>query len=68
MVLHQHLHGIFQRVMENVLQGLPHTVVYIDDILVTGRNEEEHISNLNQVLKRLQEAGLYDCVKISVCS
>ena len=50
--------GIFQRVMENVLQGLNHTVVYIDDILVTSKTEEEHLANLRIVLQRLQDAGL----------
>ncbi len=50
--------GIFQRVMENVLQGLKHTVVYIDDILITGESEKEHMSNVKNVLKRLMEAGL----------
>ena len=49
---------IFQRVMENVLQGLNHTVVYIDDILVTGKTEEEHLVNLRIVLQHLQDAGL----------
>ena len=50
--------GIFQRVMENVLRGLNHTVVYLHDILVTGRSEEDHIKNLKLVLSRLQDAGL----------
>ena len=44
--------------MENVLQGLNHTVVYIDNILVTGKTEEEHLANLRIVLQRLQDAGL----------
>lgn len=50
--------GIFQRTMENLLKGVPNTVVYIDDILVTGRTEEEHLRNLTAVLQRLQKAGL----------
>lgn len=50
--------GIFQRVMENVLRDLKNTIVYIDDILVTGRSEEDHIKNLKLVLTRLQDAGL----------
>jgi len=33
-------------------------LVYLDDILVTGASEEEHITNLTEVLSRLQEAGL----------
>ena len=36
--------GIFQRVMENVLQGTSQVMVYIDDILVAGRDETEHLS------------------------
>ncbi len=50
--------GIFQRVMESVLQGLARVVVFIDDILVTGRNEQEHLASLGEVLHRLEEAGL----------
>ena len=32
--------GIFQRFMENVLQGLSHVVACIIDILITGGSEE----------------------------
>ena len=50
--------AIFQRVIENHLAGVPHTVVYLDDILVTGASEEEHQANLKEVLRRFAEAGL----------
>lgn len=50
--------GLFQRVMEQTLQGLPGVVVFLDDILVTGKNSEEHLARLRAVLQRLQDAGL----------
>lgn len=50
--------AIFQRTIEAVLRGFPQTFVYIDDILVTGKTEEEHLGNLNQVMDRLAEAGM----------
>ena len=49
--------GIFQRLMENVLQGIPNVIVYIDDILLTGANDEEHLKTLSLVLDRLEKAG-----------
>ena len=33
-------------------------LVYLDDILVTGASQEEHMSNLKKVLSLLREAGL----------
>ena len=30
--------AIFQRVMDSILQGIPHTIVYLDDILITGKH------------------------------
>ena len=50
--------GVFQRVMESILSGIPNVVVYIDDILVTGPNEDTHLEALEEVLKRLAAAGL----------
>ena len=40
-------------------------VVYLDDILVTGSTEESHLQALDEVLSRLDKAGLR--VKQSKC-
>ena len=50
--------GIFQKVMESLLQGIPQVAVYIDDILITGASESEHLQSLEEVLRRLERAGL----------
>ena len=44
--------------METILQGLTNVQCYIDDILVTGTSEQEHLHNLEEVLKRLSEYGI----------
>ena len=53
--------GIFQRVIDSLLQGIPGVVAYLDDILVTGASgasDTEHLESLKEVLNRLSEAGL----------
>ena len=50
--------AIFQRTIESLLQGMKHVVAYIDDILITGEKEEDHLKNLDEVLKRLVSAGM----------
>ena len=50
--------GIFQRVIESVLQGIPRVVAYLDDILVSGATQDKHLSTLEAVFDRLEEAGL----------
>ena len=49
---------IFQRKMETLLKTVPKTVVFQDDILVTGKSQQEHLENPNKVLNRLSQAGL----------
>jgi len=44
--------SLWQTAMSQVLAGV---VYHIDDILVTGRTREEHISNLHAVLIQIQE-------------
>ena len=50
--------GIFQRVMENLLQDIPGVVVYIDDVLITGPDESGHMVALEEMLRTMEQAGL----------
>ena len=50
--------AIFQRTMESLLQGLKHVAVYLDDILITGQSEADHLRTLEDVLGRLEAAGM----------
>ena len=49
--------GIFQRFIENKLCNISYTVVKIDDILITGKKDEEHLKNIGNVLEILNEVG-----------
>ncbi|CAH8594109.1 unnamed protein product [Dicrocoelium dendriticum] len=50
----------FQRLMHIVLRSwIPHhCLVYLDDVIVQGRSLEEHLANLDKVLRSLSDAGL----------
>ena len=50
--------AIFQCTIEGILRGTPHVSVYIDDILVTGPTEAEHMQTLDKVLTQLNAAGV----------
>ena len=41
--------------MDSILQGLPHVICYLDDTLVTGVTETDHLENLEEVLRQLKE-------------
>ena len=51
----------FQRMMNDVLRPFidDFVVVYLDDILIYSRTEEEHERHLHQVLEKLREKKLY---------
>ena len=49
--------GVFQEIMDKTLSGIPKVICYLDDILVAGTDDEDHLATLNQVLQRLESSG-----------
>ena len=49
--------AIFQPTMTSLLADIPGVVVFLDDIVVSGQDEESHNESLEKVLSRLEEAG-----------
>ena len=50
--------AIWQRAMEQVLQGVPKTQCLLDDIIVAGATEEEHFRIIAEVLGKLDQHGM----------
>ena len=52
--------AVFARLMADIMNGLQWNgiAVYLDDIIIGGRNFREHFDLLKEVLKRLRAAGL----------
>lgn len=48
----------FQRVMADVIDGLDGVVCHIDDLLVWGKDQEQHDARLHALLKKLEQAGV----------
>ena len=44
--------------IEGLLQGIPNVSVYLDDILIEGKTEQDHLAILEKILSRLQNAGI----------
>ena len=57
----------FMRLMNNVLSEYldSFVVVYLDDVLIYSKTEEEHLQHINMVLSKLEAANLH--VKMSKC-
>jgi hypothetical protein len=47
--------SIWQRAMDQILQGLSGVHCVLDDMIFTGKNDDEHLQNLENVLQRLQD-------------
>lgn len=48
---------VFQRTMEQIFEGYPCAII-VDDILVGGKDVEEHDENLKKVLDRARKVNL----------
>ncbi|KAK6738459.1 hypothetical protein RB195_020516 [Necator americanus] len=47
--------GIFQQIMDSVICGLEGVAAYLDDVIVTGRTQQEHRHNLEALFGRIHE-------------
>ncbi|GBM42570.1 Transposon Ty3-G Gag-Pol polyprotein [Araneus ventricosus] len=54
----------FQRFIE-VTRGLPGVYAFVDDILITSKNPEQHFQHLKTLFARLDEYGL--CINVLKC-
>ena len=50
--------AIWQRLMDQILEGVDGTSCILDDMIITRKDDDEHLANLEEVLKRLKEHGL----------
>lgn len=50
--------GIFQRTMDQLLKDIPGVLVFLDDVLISGKDVEEHNLRVDKVLTRLEKAGV----------
>ena len=50
--------ALFQKAMDEILEGLPNVICYLSDILVTGALDQEYLKNREEVLARLKKNGL----------
>ena len=51
--------AIFQSIMDTVLSGMAGVTCRVDDILVTGYTTEQHIQRVEEVARRLADAGFH---------
>ena len=50
--------AVFQALMDQILDGIPGTFLYLDDCLLTADTDDELLRRLDQVLTRLGENGV----------
>ncbi len=61
--------AIWQRTMDQILEGTSGISCILDDMIVTGKSDAEHLANLEEVLRRLHHHGLNEFFteKITFC-
>ncbi len=48
----------FQRLVELVVKGIDHVVVYIDDLIIHSKTHQQHLESLDKVFTRLAAHNL----------
>ena len=48
----------YQRLMDHILQGLPGTFCYIDDICFFSKTPQQHMETLKELFRRLESNGM----------
>ena len=51
--------ALFQKIIDQTIADIPGVVCYLDDIIITGKMDQEHTANLQKVLEGLKAAGFY---------
>ena len=46
--------GIFQRFIENALANIQYAAVKVDDILISGKTNTDHLENIEKVFRILK--------------
>ncbi len=49
--------AIFQKTIAKVLEGVRGICIHMDDIPISGKDEQEHMQNLSEVFQKLQQPG-----------
>ena len=47
--------AIFQNQMEKILQGIPKAVCYLDNVLITSKDDSDHLETLEKVFDQLYQ-------------
>ena len=56
----------FQRLLDSIMDGLDNVFVYLDDLMIHAATKKKHDETLEEVLRRLQAAGL--SISLDKCS
>ena len=50
--------AVFQRAMNNIFHGLHFVIIYLDDVIICSKTEEEHFQHLQLVFQRIRKYNL----------
>ena len=48
-----------EKILQGILQGIPKAVCYLDDVLIMGKDDSDHLATLEKVFDRLYQWGVH---------